>query len=759
MRILKNSTLSFRTFSFLLMMSLSSTLLAQGVNRKFVPVEENGQILEFAWAGGLNAPQFSEIDFNGDGIKDLYVFDRLGNAQLTFLNGGTPGQIDYQFTPAYAGYFPKMTNWVLLRDYNGDGLEDIFCHSQVPGVDGFSVYTTQKSGNDFNFIPYQFDFTPNIMPFDLGGGNYTNLYVAFTDYPAMVDIENDGDLDILTFDLAGSVVYWYKNISVEEGYGQDSLLYILEDDCWGDFKESGMSSEVILSDDADECAEGLQSGGGGVRHAGSTLLALDMDNDEDMELVLGDLFSYNLVMLTNEGSVQNAWMTGQDVAFPSTDTPVDLPVFNASFYLDVNNDGKKDFLAAPNSINLIEDVEGVWLYNNAGTADEPDFQFEKTDFLVEGMVDLGTGANPAFADINGDGLTDLVVGNFSYYQPGGQKDSRLALFLNTGTTSAPAFELQNDDWLGFSAFSGAAYDFAPTFGDIDMDGDLDLLIGEQQGSLFLLENTAGVGNPMAFGPPQYPYQNIDKGQSTTPQIIDLNRDGKMDIVLGERSGFLTYFENIGTAQAPAFNPDADIAPNINKLGGVDTRGADPTQGYSAPFLVDFDGEYMLFSGSLDGGIRRYTNIDGNLDGDFTEETKEFGGVREGARTYLSMTDLDNDGLLDMVVGNFRGGIGLFGTSYLSDGTVAVGQPGQTEEHFRLYPNPAKGQVMLELADLGANLEEAELEIRDALGRIAFRYAPSQSITQLDLSTLSPGMYWVSLKQNGLTRETRKLILR
>jgi hypothetical protein len=124
-----------------------------------------------------------------------------------------------------------------------------------------------------------------------------------------------------------------------------------------------------------------------------------------------------------------------------------------------------------------------------------------------------------------------------------------------------------------------------------------------------------------------------------------------------------------------------------------------------------------------------------------------------------MTDLDNDGLLDMVVGNFRGGIGLFGTSYLSDGTVAVGQPGQTEEHFRLYPNPAKGQVMLELADLGANLEEAELEIRDALGRIAFRYAPSQSITQLDLSTLSPGMYWVSLKQNGLTRETRKLILR
>jgi hypothetical protein len=481
-----------------------------------------------------------------------------------------------------------------------------------------------------------------------------------------------------------------------------------------------------------------------------------MDNDNDLEMILGDLFSNHLVMLTNSGTTENAWMTEQDVTFPSDNVPVDIPVFNASFYLDVNNDGKKDLIAAPNSVNLIEDVNGVWLYENTGTAELPDFQFQKNDFLVEDMIDLGTGANPAFADVNADGLTDLVIGNFSYYMPGGVKDSRLALFLNNGSPENPSFELEDDDWLGFSALSGASYDFAPAFGDLDQDGDPDLLVGEQQGGLFFLENTAGAGNPMDFASPVYPYKNIDKGQSTIPQIVDLNRDGRMDILLGERNGFLTYFENIGTAQSPDFNPDPDVAPNINKVGGVDTRGVDPTRGFSAPFIVDFDGEYMLFCGSLDGGIRRYTNIDGNLEGDFTEETKNFGNVREGTRTHLAMADLNKDGLLDMVVGNLRGGVGLFRTSYQADGTVAVQQAGHEAPAFSLYPNPARNQVVLEQETHPAG-RPLQLQVRDGLGRLILTRPVLEKRMSLDLSSLSPGVYWISLINEREQLELKKLI--
>src|SRR4051812_8780602 len=50
-----------------------------------IPVTVNGNTLVNAWAGGLNSPQFSEIDLNGDGIKDLFVFEAEGASQSYFV--------------------------------------------------------------------------------------------------------------------------------------------------------------------------------------------------------------------------------------------------------------------------------------------------------------------------------------------------------------------------------------------------------------------------------------------------------------------------------------------------------------------------------------------------------------------------------------------------------------------------------------------------------------------------------------------------
>ena len=87
------------------------------------------------------------------------------------------------------------------------------------------------------------------------------------------------------------------------------------------------------------------------------------------------------------------------------------------------------------------------------------------------MIDIGTGANPAFADVNADGLMDMVVGNSTFFLPGGNKDSRLFLYENIGSLNAPKYQLVDDDYLELSQYNSTSsyFNFSPTFGDLDHD--------------------------------------------------------------------------------------------------------------------------------------------------------------------------------------------------------------------------------------------------------------------------------------------------
>ncbi|MEE2931131.1 MAG: VCBS repeat-containing protein, partial [Bacteroidota bacterium] len=85
-----------------------------------------------AWSGGINNAQFSEIDLNLDGEKDLVIFDRTGNKLTPFIyNNG-----EYIFAPIYRNFFPKLHDWVILADYNCDGKNDIYTYS----TGGFAIY-------------------------------------------------------------------------------------------------------------------------------------------------------------------------------------------------------------------------------------------------------------------------------------------------------------------------------------------------------------------------------------------------------------------------------------------------------------------------------------------------------------------------------------------------------------------------------------------------------------------------------------------
>ena len=720
-------------------------LLGQNVNleRELPLVTQGSSSSNNGFAGGLNSPQFNAVDFNRDELQDLFVYDRVGDVSLAFRK--TSGGAWLLKQELLAG-FPEITNWVILRDYDDDGIQDIFTFNESPF--GVRVFKGRYNGqNQLRFDRVQLGNSANILLASTPGGGTTQVYVSNIAYPDFNDVDCDGDLDVVTFNISGGYIEFYRNRSVELGFGRDSLIFQLADNCFGGVFESGISEFLDLSASPNECATGFGPGELENRHVGSTLLTLDEDGDGDKDLILGDLSFSNLNLSRNGGTCEDAWMNEQDAFFPSYNFSANMPLFPAAFYVDVNADGIRELLCAPNSDSNAQDFDNVWFYRNDGTDDNPNFDLDRTDFLVSETIDLGTRAKPAILDYNADGLMDLVVGNLSFFAFAGIKNSRLYLYENTGTASAPAFTLVDDDFLNMTEFSvdlppgTSTWSFAPTFGDLDNDGDADALIGELNGLLFYFENTAGAGNPVSFGPAFYGYMGIDIGQHSAPQIVDLNRDGLMDLAVGESVGEIRYFQNQGTPEEPFFSDDLFAAPNIDTLGGVDARLPPGSTGYSTPFFVDFEDHTELFLGTQYGGIEHYGNITGNLDGVFDVLSNNILTRSEGIYTSPVLYDWDNDGFLEMVIGNERGGLSYFSTNIRADGVVNSDEASPALG-FEFFPNPASDQLTLEIGEeWGTN---TNLQIYNAGGQLVRQEFGQTGQQQISLVGLPAGIYWLRL---------------
>lgn len=712
-----------------------------------IEVIENAVTLRSALAGGMNNPQFSEVHLNNDAILDLVIFDRNGNKITTYLNGGTPNAVDYSYAPQYISGFPDtLQDFMVTADYDCDGLMDLFTASN----DGIAVWRNTSSNGNVAFVK-----VIDTLLSDRGAGP-AFLFVPYTDIPAFEDIDGDGDLDMLTFDASGIFVEWHKNMIMENNGTCAGLELVLADACWGKFRENALSQDVALNVTCrtpGPLANPADIDQSSTVHSGSTLAAFDEEDDGVYELVLGDLLFDGLTYLHNGGTANSAFMDSTNSLFPQYDTPVRVHIFPAAFFMDVDNDSKEDMVVAPNGLSVSINYESSWFYKNVAPTSGVLLSRQSTTFLQNDMVDVGLGAYPVLFDYNADSLPDLLIGNYTYKTTNINVTSGLSLYENIGTATDPKFELVTRDYGNFGAnFNPAVYGMTPAVGDMNGDGDMDLIIGDADGKLHYFDNIAAPGQPanLVLAAPEY--KGIDVGQFSAPFIVDIDRDGLNDLVVGEMGGTLNYYRNIGTAQLADFpsTPDDDF------WGSVDTEPICCT-GFSIPFILEnpASGQYDLLVGSETGRIIYYKDFESNLGSTFTKTSGDFGQIREGERTAITGGDINGDGIWDWIVGNVRGGIAIYSGNSLLTEAVA---PTTVSADVQLYPNPSQGE--LNLAYRVKAGEKFSIAISDVSGRSIYTETGigSTGNMQIDAATWSPGVYFVAMRVNGEFAGVKKWVL-
>ena len=242
-------------------------------------------------------------------------------------------------------------------------------------------------------------------------------------------------------------------------------------------------------------------------------------------------------------------------------------------------------------VYLLENVHGA--YQNKGR-----LKINEKDLDVYGAP------TPNLEDFDGDGDLDLICGEFL---------DKLTYFENTGTRTKPVFAdgkyLSNDQGI----IKMDLEMIIPVAVDWNKDGHVDLVVGDEDGRVALIENTGNVSNKMpVFKSPVYFKQEADDvkfGALATPYGVDWDDDGDEDIICGNSAGYISFIENLGM------------------------NGDMPK--WAAPILLKSDGETIRIQAGKNASIQ---------------------GPAEAKWGYttLSVNDWDGDGLKDLIVNSIWG---------------------------------------------------------------------------------------------------------
>ena len=404
---------------------------------------------------------------------------------------------------------------------------------------------------------------------------------------------------------------------------------------------------------------------------------------------------------------QGDWKTTRELYPRDRVAPIKYLRSNTWHIVDYNGDGKHDLIVGHDSWDNFGsfdtndwwkkyDARGVWhggklrgqvfWLKNDGTDDAPKYAQPVPIMAGSTSVETYGAPTPQFADYDGDGDLDLLCGEFLdgftyYHNIGSRTEPKYA----DGVKLPVTMDLQM---------------VVPHAVDWDGDGDIDLLVGDEDGRVALLEHSGDIreGVPV-FLPPFYLQQEadqIDAGALATPIGCDWDGDGDEDIVCGNTAGYILFFENLSGPKVaePKFAAAVKLTVNdgpFRIMAGPNGSVQGPAEakwGYTTQSVADWDmdGDLDIVLNSIWGRVMWLKNIGGKTKPKLAPPeliqvdwpnlppkpawswwTPTSGELTTQWRTTPVVTDWNKDGRPDLVMLDHEGYLTLWERQSLSSG--------------------------------------------------------------------------------------------
>ncbi len=720
---------------------LSDSLIIRGLD---------SQKVKDPFTGGAESPRFFNMNLDNDGKLDLVVFDKYSQRILTFIKDSGENT-KYRYSPEFEVFFPKGRHNYYVVDVDRDGWPDVLCGSQ--DMNRMLFYRNKgaelpkiefESRGNLLFRHYQ-----ALGPFQKNTvGNPVQHIHAFD------DIDGDGDIDFVSLSPTGGNLEFYQNRQVESGLPKDSMDLHLSELCLGYFTEgrenvinmntcklpkyyvrrhSGGTSiffidlnrdgdkEILMGNNGFDNLLMLENGYTDYQANYDTIIRwdsifprntvqakiktfpmasyadIDADGIKDLIVTPASNPDYGIknaeqyMLYLNKNKVDsplfqyhsNNFLMQQSIDFGGIVSPV--------FY-DYDNDGDQDlFVAYAGDFSQTGDsADAMLLYKNNGTRKEADFKLTSTNFGNLGNFRMRN-SRLAIHDMDGNGvcefyfgLSDGTIKTFKF----SNNDINNPLFLTANiVTNLPSHKKF----------------ISPTFWDYDNDGKTDLIVGSNDGLMMLFKNTGtnslpnftlvkdtfGNMNSCEFRTTTNPPSLTDIGRST-PLAVDLNGDGKKEIISGSIHGEIF-----------AWKPTNLLTDTFERFN-----------------------DFINFYNSITKDTIRNFNF--------------------GRNTSIAAADLDGDSIADVLVGTGSGGF-----YYLSGKArvfaVDVPKIWAKKINAKVYPNPNTGVFIID--NLPTD-KQNNIEVLDITGKTIFKFINQSGIENVDLANYANGIYLVKIVTQG-----------
>jgi gliding motility-associated-like protein len=592
------------------------------------------------------------IDWDKDGDFDIAVADFDGGNGFHYLkNAGTPTQPKFikwkgvgnpfYFTAYDDGATPAFS------DIDKDGDSDML----LGILDG--TFRFYKNTNPTNAVPLSAQ-TSAWNPATKSGNPFFGVDLGDYASPFFIDLDNDNDDDLIigtSYSPFSKSIYYYVN----DGSGtftassltginpvgeavtpifididNDGNLDILTGEGSGIirfFKRTGQTSFEEKSGTANPF-NGIDKG----EHSSPT--AADFDNDGDLDIVIAwEGASVDLSYYENKGN----GVFEEKLRFDNPFDGFDAGSSASPFFTDVDNDGDQDVIVGDRTSGGVTKV--LYYRNDSGTF------LDKTAESIFAGLTIETALTPSFIDFDGDGDKDLLGG-----VDNGTHGS-IVYFKNTG-----GLLVEQDFATGpFSAIT-TEEEATTDFVDIDNDGDYDLFISDVTGDFYeqhyfvrYFKNTGTKETPVftEMMGTENPLSQVDEQHMVYPRFVDIDNDGDQDAIVGEAGGVVenedgnefSFYENTGTKTNPVFTYRDDLIQ----------QGTNPYN--PSPAFVDYDndGDKDIFIGDVGGNMSLYKNQNQAAIVGINPNPLNVSELPTFVDPTITITDNDNDMLVEVIV--------------------------------------------------------------------------------------------------------------